>query len=141
MCKFLLIILWLPSKNSTQKTLINQTLWLCGLLTTNSCCSSVSSSTAWAYQITLKQSKQFITLLHLVIYYLSSTEINSHIVFSPSVSDSHASENFAGFVDLITEVGNKTESEDPNTWMKINHHLSAIAFLIGEASKSLYTDF
>jgi N-acetylated-alpha-linked acidic dipeptidase len=44
-------------------------------------------------------------------------------------------------VDLIVQVENKTESNDPEIWSKIRHHLSVIAFLIGEAGRSLNGDF
>lgn len=65
----------------------------------------------------------------------------SHIVFSTSTSDSNTFNSFAGLVDLIVKVENSTEVDDPDTWMKIRHHLSVIAFLIGEAGRSLSGDF
>ena len=65
----------------------------------------------------------------------------SHIVFSVSVSNSYASDTFAGLVDLFTKVGNQTEIEDSETCAKIHHHMSVIAFLIGEAARSLNEDF
>lgn len=65
----------------------------------------------------------------------------NHIVFSTSTSDSHTFSSFAGLVDLIVKVGNNTEVDDPDTWIKIRHHLSVVAFLIGEAGRSLNGDF
>ena len=65
----------------------------------------------------------------------------SHIVFSVSASNSYASDTFAGLGDLFIKVGNKTEVEDRETWTKIHQHISVIAFLIGEAARSLNEDF
>lgn len=75
----------------------------------------------------------FIASCALIIY--------SHVVFSTSSSDSHNFNTFAGLVDLIVKVANITESEDPETWSKIRHHISVIAFLIDEAGRSLNGDF
>ncbi len=72
--------------------------------------------------------------MHLFIYC-------SHIVFSTSASDSHNFSTFSGLVDLVVKVKNKTEMDDPDTWTKIRHHLSVIAFLTGEAARSLNNNF
>lgn len=61
----------------------------------------------------------------------------NHIVFSVSANNAYGSDTFAGLVDLLFEVGNKTEAQDSVTWNKIRQHLSVIAFLIGEAARSL----
>lgn len=65
----------------------------------------------------------------------------SHVVFSPSVSETHISDMFSGFVDLLTRIGNQSEILDPSTWNKIKQHIAAVSFLIGEAARSLNEDF
>ena len=62
-------------------------------------------------------------------------------MFSTSASDSHTFSSFSGLVDLIVKVEDTTESDDKDTWTKIHHHLSVIAFLTTEAARSLNEDF
>ncbi|XP_046656100.1 N-acetylated-alpha-linked acidic dipeptidase 2-like [Daphnia pulicaria] len=85
-------------------------------------------------------------LMYLERFFIDSKGLpdhpeTNHVIFSTSSSDSHNFNTFAGLVDLIVQVENKTESNDPEIWSKIRHHLSVIAFLIGEAGRSLNGDF
>jgi len=66
---------------------------------------------------------------------------NRHVIFSTSSRNSYATDTFAGLVDLLEKVGKQPVSQDKKTWAKILQHLSVIAFLIGEAARSLNEDF
>ena len=111
-----------------------------GVLTTNLFSWNGFSLIRKDYRIALKQSKITANIYEDETNY-NYFSLNSHVVFSTSANNSYGSDTFAGLVDLILQVGNKTYLEDPVTWEKINQHLSVIAFLIGEAGRSFNQDF
>lgn len=63
--------------------------------------------------------------------------IHSHIIFSPSAIDKYSSDTFPGLLDLLKQVGNRTEAQEPKMWRQITHHLSVMAFFIQAAGDAL----
>ena len=61
----------------------------------------------------------------------------SHVVIAPSSVDKYSSDSFAGLLDLLKSVGNRTEDEESALWRQIKEHLAVLAYLIRGAAHSL----
>jgi hypothetical protein len=62
---------------------------------------------------------------------------SSHVVIAPSSVDKYSSDSFAGLLDLLKSVGNRTEDEESALWRQIKEHLAVLAYLIRGAAHSL----
>lgn len=59
-------------------------------------------------------------------------------MYSVSGNNAYGSVTFSGLTDLLDNLDDKME---PETEQKFRQHLSAISFLVGEASRSLIGNF
>lgn len=65
------------------------------------------------------------------------TFISSHVVISPSASDSYSSMAFAGLTDALAGIDDLPPEEQEQHWTQFSYHLGAVTHYLSAASNVL----